>query len=220
MVIKTVGSDSIRSQFLFINTNLHNQTHASMQKHLGDAFRIVRNQIEDGQLTSYTAFFETPFNDTGMLAKSSYIIPGNINWLSVHDVESVLNEKIKHSSPEYRKKGMVSTHPPKFLTPETVVVVMGSIKFLLRNMQLYLEQEGILRDQTFELLIEIACLKVACGRRQDDFLHVFIQDKAWYRGNVEALADLASKRYRKEENETAPVIMSDAQLLKHLKIVW
>lgn len=220
MVIKTLGSDTIRAQFLFFKINVRNHTQASMQKCLGDTFRIVQNKIDAGQLTSFVAFLENPSHEALTPHKNMYAIPGNINWLSVQNVESVLNEKIKHALPEYRKKGMQSTHPPKFLTLETVVIVMGSTKFLLRNMQLYLEQEGLLRDRTFELLIDIACLEVARGRRREDFLHLVIQDKTWYRGNLEALGDFASKAAlaskQEEDEETTPLIMNDVQLLQHL----
>lgn len=212
MVDKTVGTDSVRAQFLFFKANLHNDTRAVLQKRIVDILRTVRNQIENKDITSFTAFIEIPFNKSGAATAGNYAIPGNINWLSVENVESVLTEKLKHASPEYRKKGMVSTHPPKFLTLETLVIVMGSTKFLLRNMQLYLEQEGLLRDKTFELLIDIACIDIARGRKRDDFLHLFIRDKTWYRGNVEALADFVSKQYQQEES----VGMTDEQLLEHL----
>lgn len=211
MVTRNVGIGSIRSQFQFIHINLNNHSKASMLKLLGNVLRLASSQIADKTVTMYTAFFEDAFKDVAVSTEHTYVIPGNINWLSVLDVESVLNEKIKHSAPEYRKKGMVSTHPPKFLTPETLVIVIGSTKFLLRNMQLYLEQEGILRDKTFDLLVDIACLEVARGRKRDDFLHVFIQDETWYQGNVEALGDFVSKNHKKD-----PSIMSDEQLFKRL----
>jgi hypothetical protein len=213
--MQRIGTEALRAQFGFICVSPAEFSERHLHKLLLNIFKLERGRIDEHLITTFVAYIEAANSEQTRRSRKvtqQFPIDGELNWVRRNDVLSVLNEKKFHASPAFRKAGNKSTHPPKFLTAATLVLVIGSRRFLMDNFDLYLEQEGQLRESTFELLKDIAELECAAGTKSDDYLHIDIAHKQWYRGNVEALGQLVRKRELPETHETEDEVLSTSEL--------
>jgi len=208
--VRRIGTGDVQAHMLFIHANPNQLTNENVAKIFNKIFRSTRALTESGTLEEYVAFLEKSPHLVTYKGHHSDPIKGRIEWMPLQVVQDVLAVKKKHAATAYRNPGHVSTHPPKFLTSKTLIIVMGNRAFLLENLHLYLEDEGILRTKTFELLKVLANLDTIerKGSGFENFLYLIIKDKEWYSGNVEALGARSSEA----------TFMSDADLISRLEI--
>jgi hypothetical protein len=217
--MQRIGTEAVRAQFGFICVAPAELSERRLHGVLRSIFQLERGRIDEHLITSFIAYIEAA--NAGQLRQSRKVtqqfpIDGELNWVRRTDVLSVLEEKKFHASPAFRKAGNKSTHPPKFLTTTTLVLVIGSRRFLMDNFDLYLEQEGQLRENTFELLKDIAELEYAAGRGCEDYLHIDIAHKHWYRGNLEALGQLVRRRDEPETHEAEGEVLTTEDLIARI----
>lgn len=214
---KRLGDSDVKAQFGFVCIDPKHFFERTLYSVLRNICLWEKQRIEEGVITTFTAFVEAPKNGSPSQSRAvtrTFDIDGEIAIISRAAVEEVLRVKAFHASEAFRKSGNKSTHPPKFLTKTMLVLVIGSRRFLMDNLHLYLEDEGLLRPYTFELLKDVGDLEPSRGCADvDDYLHVDVAHAKFYRGNVEELGRIAQVR---TSDESAVTVFSTEELLQKL----
>lgn len=190
---KRIGTEAVRAQFGFVCVDPHKLTERDLYSLLGSIFRMEQGLVAERVVTRFVAYVEAANaaqRSQSRDVSKQFLVDGFIHRVLREDVVSVLEEKKFHASAAFRKAGNKSTHPPRFLTEGTLVIVAGSRRFLMDNLDLYLEQEGLMRNDTFSLLKDIAELEYSVDGTEENYLHIDVAHRQWYRGNVEALEAL------------------------------
>lgn len=216
---KRLGDQDVKAQFSFICVDPQQFTEKHLYRVLRSIFLWEKQRIEEGLITTFIAFVED--KKTGSPPQSravtrTFDIDGEIATVTKGAVQEVLRVKAYHASPAFRKSGNKSTHPPRFLTKTTLILVIGSRRFLMDNLHLYLEDEGLLRAHTFELLKDVGTLEPAYDNiLTEDYLHIDVAHAKFYRGNVEELGRIAQVRTESDQAASA-VVLSTQELLQKL----
>lgn len=199
----TLGAGEVRAQMMFVNIDPNDITRGSVEKLLSYIFYIAQPQIEEAFITTYVMYVEVLKQSTVQFKDTTNPISGRIEPRTLDALQKVLALKMKHIADAYRKQGNVSTHPKKFLTPTTLIVIAGSQDFLMDAADLMLEREGILRDDLIRLLKNVARLKPFSGGTRhnppENFVHLLMAHDDFYSGNIEALGIRASNVFTEEQ---------------------
>lgn len=201
----TIGEGTTRAQVLFAHVAPRTMTEGNLQRILSKILQeVVEPNIATGNITEYIAYVEDVDPSVKKRMRNVASIPGQIEFRTQSMVRSVLATKEAHEGLAFRKAGIASTHPPRFLKPTTLIVVIGCRRFLTDTADLLLERKGLLRQRSIDLIKEVADLEPnsPLGKRVR-YVHVIIALEAWYRGYIEALGKTATTR-------------STAELLRHL----
>lgn len=213
MQSKRIGNKEIQAQFGFVHVDPATMSENKLYNLLRNILLWEKERINEGVITSFLAFVEG--THTGALLSSravtrTFDIDGEVRRVSVRDVQDLIAEKRLHASPAFRKAGNKSTHPPRFLKSTMLALVFGSRQFLMENVHLYLEEEGLLRMHTFDLIKEVALLE--SDANSENYYHVDIAHQSFYRGNIETLGKLAGIKGESDEHR-----LSTSELMQRLK---
>lgn len=157
--------------------------------------KIKRTAIEEKTITSFTVFAEAGGQGISYVVykTTDFGIPGSLIPFTIKQLRDTNAEKILHMNPEWRAQGNVSTHAPEFLKQPMIIIVIGSKRFIAEFIDLYLEREGLLRTYTIEflkILFDLVYFGPKSEITRDNFLHLMVESKAWYEGNINALVYL------------------------------
>ena len=183
-----------------------NTRNGQLQKTLSGLFRAVGGPHLKEDFDQYRVFVETEGNIRHSIEfEGECPIPGHISFLNIkpRTLDQVHATKQAHATAAFRNPGHQSTHPPVWLTERTLVIVLGSRKFLGKVIDLFLERTGTLRRVTFDYMIEICGLVEACGTDvTNTYLYVNTRDeKDFYPGNIDALVEAANTMTTEELEE-------------------
>jgi hypothetical protein len=193
---RKIGDAEVKAKIAFIATDPKKFSEKSLYSTLGNVSAWEEERIREGEITEFVAFIEDaslPLTPRARSVTNEFVIDGTVALTTTDILQGKIKEKLFHQSEAFRQSGQKSTHPPRWLTTPTLVLVIGGTRFLMDNVDLYLEREGLLRDDTFELLKEVATLKPGVSSR-DNYYSVDIAHKSFYRGYVEELGRVSGIR--------------------------
>lgn len=214
-VQKRIGDADVKAKFAFIAAEPTKFNDRQLYTILRNVIAWEEERIKEGEITEFLAFIENAGHAAAPKARAvtnDFIIDGRLAVVSAKVIQDKIREKLFHMSEGFRKSGQKSTHPPRFLTATTLVFVIGSTRFLMDNVDLYLEREGVLRAEMIDLLKEVATLKPGVHSRHENYYSVDIAHKSFYRGYVEELGRVAGIRPKDEELQ----VLSQDELVRKL----
>lgn len=209
---RKIGDADVKAKLAFIAVEPNKFTEKDLYTVLRNVIAWEEERIREGDLTEFTVFLEDsslPITPRARSITNTFTIDGSIGLTTNEILESKIKEKLFHQSEAFRKSGQKSTHPPRWLTTKTLVLVLGDTRFLMNNVDLYLEREGLLREDTFNLMKEVATLKAGSSSRAENYYSVDVAHKGFYRGYVEELGRVAGIRPR----ETEDAVLTTTQLI-------
>lgn len=198
---RRIGDADVKAKFAFVCIKPEQFTDKNLYELLRIVIRFESERISNKEIDDFKVFLESlklPETPIPRTITNQFVIDGEIGLSNVDAVEEKIKEKLFHQMPAFKKAGKKSIHPPRWLTTQTLVFVVGSPRFLMRNVDLYLEREGLLRDHTFDLMIEVGTLGPFKGGAEDYF-SVDVAHKGFYRGYVEELGRLVGFKPKEED---------------------
>ncbi len=216
-VQKRIGDADVEAKFAFVAVNPKQFTDRHLYNILRNVIAWETERIKEGEITELLAFVENagyPRAPKARAVTNEFAIDGRVAVVTARAVQEKIQEKLFHASDAFRRSGQKSTHPPRFLTSRTLVVVVGSTRFLMDNADLYLEREGVLRSALVDLLKEIATLTPGVSSRCENYYSVDVAHKSFYRGYVEELGRVVG--IRPQDDDLEPHVLSQEEFEQKL----
>jgi hypothetical protein len=212
---RKIGNADVKAKLAFVAVDPRTFSDKNLYLVLRRVIAWEEERIKEGEITEFVAFVEDaqlPITPRARAVTNEFAIDGSIALTTAQIVQEKIKEKLFHQSEAFRKSGKKSTHPPRWLITPTLVLVIGGRRFLMDNVDLYLEREGLLRDDTFDLLKEVATLEASTPSSAGDYYSVDIAHKSFYRGYVEELGRVSGIR----PSDDGDVTMTTAELLDRI----
>lgn len=162
-------------------------------KHVNALMRVIG---EDRDFVDFVAFIERDERQPRQLREevpaSLYGMPGWIIRPSRVEIEKTFAERRNHANdPKRRQPGHQSVRYDELLSRETLCLIVGP--HIARMLALFLEERGLLRDFTIDVMLATMELRLPGPLRRHDFLQVMTYESTYYSGNADALAHHASR---------------------------
>jgi len=143
-------------------------------------------------LTNYAAIVEddgSAPDSKRPLPRSNFGLPGEHYRTTKQAVQAKLDEKYADEAAHKRYPGHQSKHAPDFLTKKTLAIVIGSRGFLAKNVVLYMERYGLVRDELIPMLESISDMEYLKSSKGISHIKCPVYEEAFYPGNFNALLE-------------------------------
>jgi hypothetical protein len=186
------GSKEGRATLYFIYQDMSRLGDKAASDLVSEALRLAVRDA--GRFKDFLAYVEDirPTEKTKrILPNRTYVLPGEVAFVSIREVEAVLRQKLADEATHKRVKGHQSYEAPSFLYEDTCGLIIGSLPFLLEHADLYLERSGILRDKFVNIVKVLARIqeRSTASTLQDSMVQVNLWEEQFYPGNFNALAE-------------------------------